>query len=341
MCYASPGPRCEGHARERLKATAVKLDKTKRAMKAMEDEFEDYMDKNPEDKTSRKFKSLRTKTVAAQMKYVKSRKANRMARDEWDATTGGMERLRTEMYLKAVDDTKDTSKERELLQERIAIAERVYNAKLYAYDMEHGTVDGRKPSPYGSSEGMAILAKRQRKYDLSFENATTSEEREKAFEKAQANAEAMGHARRTFDRAQAGQVDIYRASLRGYEVKHKEALKVYESARKNFEEIDAERLKRDNEIRDIHKTYKKKGLSPSKYPAAVKRELASKEESLKQFNKEKRYPAVRAFHQAEKDKNEWASFIYTAKQSDEEREKSYRMGREAADSYGVGRYNGD
>lgn len=341
MCYASPGPRCEGHARERLKATAVKLDKNKKAMKAMEDEFEEYMDNNPEDTSSKKYKSLRTKTVAAQMKYVKTRKANRVARDEWDATTGGMDRLRTEIYRKAMDKTQDTSKERALLQERLAVGERVYNAKLHAYDMEKGTVDGRKPSPYGSTEGMAILEKRRQKYVAAYKNATTDEERDAIFAKDQANSEAMGHARLTFDRAKAGQADIYRSSLRGYEVKHKEATKVYETAKKNFDEIDAERLKRDHEIRDIHNTYRKKGLSPSKYPAAVKRELASKEEALKQFNKEKRTPASTAMHEAEREKKEWASLIYTAKQSDAAREASYRRGREAANSYGVGRYNGD
>lgn len=341
MCYASPGPRCEAHAKDRLMATAVKRKKSHEKMDAAEKVFESHMEENPEDKSSAKYKSLRTKTIAAQMKYVKDRKANRAARDEWDATTGGMERLRTEIYLKATDETKDTSKERALLQERLAKGERVYNAKLHAYDMKNGTVDGRKPSPYGSSEGMAILEKRRQKYTAAYHKATTPEARDAAFEKNQANAEAMGHARLTFDRAQAGQVDPYRAGLRGYEVKHKEASKNYDAARKNFNEIDAERLKRDHEIRNINNTYQRKGLSPSKYPAAVKRELAAKEESLQQFNREKRNPALKELHKTESEKNEWSSLIYTAKQSDEEREASYRRGREAANSYGAGRYNGD
>lgn len=236
MCYASPGPRCEAHAKERFEKISEKSTKKFNELielgkkkKAFEEEKPEAVGSPTHQRLVKKHNELRENTQA----LINKRKE---ARDEMDATSGGLETLHRK--LAELPENDGNTKERHDLMQRIDKGQKTYSEKMLDYDKEHGTVNGRKPSNYGTMEGMKKLRDRAKKHRQAYLDANTTEEKNEAWEKYRTANNAFQHARETYKRDQMGMLNAQGSSPKVSVPETPE--QKYTRAKSEFEQADAE-----------------------------------------------------------------------------------------------------
>jgi predicted nucleic acid-binding Zn-ribbon protein len=272
MCFAKPGPRCYGHASEKLKNTQSKLSAAEAAVKEIEQKAKAIAVKNPKNYKDRAdYRTLQQRYGAGQTKV--SRLKHQLKEDtvETDATTGGIEEL--QKRVDALNPALDTEvKEFEELTRRLDAAKISYKNKLFKYDCEKGTVHGRNPSPYGSDKGLLMLQAKKKSL-VEKAAAATGEKKEKYQEQVASVNEQILHAKETRSYAQSNITDKPSANLAANKVKLQEAYselaKANEGYLKGQDEYTNGPVQR---MRDFIEEQKKAGHSArSKWSAADKR----------------------------------------------------------------------
>lgn len=238
MCYASPGPRCEGHAKERFQKINDKASRKFNALMAVSREKE-QVEENPEAVGSAAHTRLKKRHETLKEETQALIKKRQEARDEMDATSGGLDTLRQKLDL--IPATAETRDDRKRLMRRIEAGRTTYQAKMLDYDKEHGTVNGRKPSNYGTMEGMKKLRERTVKCRTAYLNAKTNEEKNAAWEKYQTADKAFVHARDTFDRKQKGLLSAAKPKELTPEDKYNQAKTEFEKADTEYREVSKKR----------------------------------------------------------------------------------------------------
>lgn len=169
MCYTA-GPRCFTHANEDAEKLKAKRDSSDaRYRKVLNDAYDfqaDYerLAKRPDavqstvkfykksaEQEFRKAEKQKEKTIALAEKYDEAKK-------DANATSGGIEKLKEEI---AVLENKGYGAE--FVKEDLREAQQTYDKRMEKYDERNQTVFGRKPSPYGTDEGIDTLRDRLKK----------------------------------------------------------------------------------------------------------------------------------------------------------------------------------
>lgn len=250
MCYASPGPRCEKHARDRVNATRTKNNVAFLHLKDADDDLKDYVKENPHDTSSDKFKILTDVRAEKLEKFEVAAQKHREAQDEMDATKGGLANLRTELAA-CLDERSDRAEERAAeINQLISKASATYNRKMGAYDDKFGTVDGRAPSPYGSPRGIAMLQEKRQKLAQAYSKETTEQGKREAYDKYHANNKALDHAKMTYDRVKQGRTDPDKASYRENREQYKDIVKRHVAAGEKLHEMTRPSNDADKKLSD-------------------------------------------------------------------------------------------
>lgn len=246
MCYASPGPRCEAHAKDRFNALSIKASSKLEKFNEADKEMKSYASENPDTyKDSKKYKNLEKKRNSLYSEQIHADAEARAARREMDATSGGLASLKSELKAHTIEDD---PAERIKLQMRIEAGEKTYSKKMMAYDIAKGTVNGRQPSPYGSPEGLKMLKKPLQKANEEYDKAITGPEKKAAMEKQKAARKSLEHAKLTYERVKQGKVDPDKASYRENRAKYKDIAKRHSEAGKKLQETIRESLKPNNSV---------------------------------------------------------------------------------------------
>lgn len=304
MCLSKPGPRCHGHASEKVENTQNKLSTAEAALKEIEQKAKAIALKSPNKYKDRAdYRALQQKHGGAQLKIARLKRELKEDTLEADATTGGIEEL--EKRVNALNPALDTDeKECETLANRLSVAKISYKSKLLAYDTERGTVDGRNPSPYGSDKGLVLLHAKKKSL-VNRAAAATGDKKTKYEEQiAGVNAQIL-HAKETKSHAQRRITDYPSASLAGNKVKLQEAYselaKANESYLKGQEEYTNGPVQK---MRDFIDERVKAGNSArSKWSAADKRTYRDMEAHAEAMWNEKVKPymyRVRKFEEISK-----------------------------------------
>lgn len=254
MCYAQPGPRCEAHAKEKYQALKVKSDNKLVKLNDAQKAVEDYKKANPDSyENSKKHANLRKKSETLWTEHIYAEAQTRKARKEMDATSGGLQTLKSELRIYAEDPTGTDTAERIKLQQRIAVGEKTYNKKMMEFDTVNGTVNGRKPSPYGSPEGLKMLQKPVQKANDEYKKAITGEEKKAAMEKHKAAKKSLEHAKLTYERVKQGKVDPDKASYRENRAKYKDITKRHAMAGQKLQDKLRQSLTADGSVpEEVH-----------------------------------------------------------------------------------------
>lgn len=197
MCYASPGPRCETHARERHAKLQEKTVSSWNKIRAVEKEMfkiEAEGDISDPDKASNEYQQLAKKRVAIFDKWKAQSDAAVEAKNEIDATRGGIKALTTEIMEHHNDGSSEAAMHREYLMRRREAGEQTFARKMLDYDIKNGTVDGRDPSPHGDDAGVNKLRDKTRKLKDDYDNATHHVKRDAIYEKYKTANKALDHA---------------------------------------------------------------------------------------------------------------------------------------------------
>lgn len=235
MCYAKPGPRCYGHASEKVKNTKAKLDKAQTAVSELEEEARRLTQKHPNTYKDRyDYKGVKERHAKHSGKVGMLKRELRADILEADATTGGIEAL--EQRINTLNPAlENEEKEYNDLVPRLTHARRQYRNKLLKYDYERGTVHGRNPSPYGSPEGLNILKSRKR--DLLTRAAADNGKKKAEYEEqAAAVDEQISHAKETAAHAQSRITDYPSATLAGNKEKLKKTTKELDTIKSTYTE---------------------------------------------------------------------------------------------------------
>lgn len=300
MCFAKPGPRCYGHASEKVKKTQTKLLAAETAVKEIEQKAKVIAVKSPNNYKNRAdYKTLQQKHSAGQTKVLRLKRELRDDILEADATTGGIEEL--ERRANALNPALDTeAKEYEELTQRLTAATKEYKSKLGKYDVERGTVNGRNPSPYGSDKGLLLLqAKKKALVDRA--SAATGDKKAKYEEQIAGVNEQIVHAKETMSYVQSNITDRPSASLAGNKVKLQEAYselaKAHEKYLRGQEEYTNGPVQK---MRDFIEEQKKAGTSArSKWSAADKKTYRDMEAEAEAMWNEKVKPSAHRIKQFE------------------------------------------
>lgn len=300
MCLSKPGPRCYGHASEKVANTQNKLSAAETAVKEIEQKAKAIALKAPKKYKDRAdYQALQQKHLAGQTKVSRLKRDLRDDTLEADATTGGIEEL--EKRINALNPALETEeKECDELSARLAAAKTNYTNKLFKYDCEKGTVHGRNPSPYGSDKGLVILhAKKKAIADRAA--AATGEKKAKYEAQLAGINEQIVHAKETRSYVQSNITDRSSASLAGNKVQLKEAYS--ELAKANEGYLTGQREYTNGPVqkmRDFIDERKKAGISArSKWSAADKKTYREMEAGAEAMWNEKVKPSMYRIRQFE------------------------------------------
>ena len=170
MCYKSPGPRCYGHANEDAEKLKAKHDESQnKHNKALQDayafqaDYERLKDRPDAVQSTVKFYQKSAKQEFRKAEKEKERmislsKKYDDAKKDAHATAGGIEKLEEE-----AQRLQDLGYGAEFVKEDLREAKQTYNNRMEKYDERHQTVFGRKPSEYGTDEGIDTLRDRLKK----------------------------------------------------------------------------------------------------------------------------------------------------------------------------------
>ena len=206
MCRESPFPRCESHAKSNMEIKHAKMQSASNeysAIKAEEINKQHFLERDHDsvDNNPRVIKAL--------AKYKKAQKEYDEAVDENNITLSGLNSLKAQIIdirthlrnpsLNPTVDSYDYSEEgvrklESLYQTRLAQRK----ARIRAYDNAHHTVNGRKPSRYGTASGVIKLKSKQAKafdnWMSALEQDLPDAEVEKRAKEVQKIQKAYGHA---------------------------------------------------------------------------------------------------------------------------------------------------
>lgn len=337
MCYKSPGPRCQGHAIERVQALSNKAGKEWQEVRNVENELETLEKNDPQGyKDSKEYKKMKKKETSLREKWKATGKELQEAKEEVDATKGGIADLKSKIAKARYEGrTSDDAMHLAHLQNRLAKGEKTYHEKALAYDKENGTVDTRKPSPYGSKEGVSLLNARAQKAIDKAKAATSEEEADKYRKQAYALVEQTKHARLTKEYAEKGICDPFKATLATDKIALDKVTKKYDRLykentewRKNWEQGDYKKLQ------DFRKEALTKATR-SRWTKAVKEE----EQRLVQQSEASRYnPKNKGINMMElaKERDKLKARVSWAEKSPEERAETVRRNNRIAADYGKG-----
>lgn len=293
MCYAKPGPRCYGHASEKLENTKAKLAATEETVQSLEQEAEKIARKHSSNyKTRYDYKELQKKYSAAQLKAAMLKRELKTDTLDADATLGGIEALQ-ERKGQLFHGWEPDSEEYMAVNDRLYNARKEYARKLLAYDHERGTVHGRNPSPYGSDKGLMILRKRKKAL-MEKIDSTSGEKQEKYKERLAALSEQIHFAVETKEHVQRGITDAPSANLASNKEQLKEAnVELVKAQKAHAEGQAAYRSGPVKAVNEFTQAQKAAGhVYESKWPAADKRKIAELEMEAEVFWEEKVKPSM-------------------------------------------------
>lgn len=337
MCYKSPGPRCHGHAVERLNALSNKASKEWQAVREVEKEIDTLREKDPRGhESSKEYQALKKKETELHNKWKKTGQEVQEAREEIDATKGGIENLKAQIAkARFVGNTSDDAMHLAHLQNRLAKGEKTYHEKALAYDKENGTVDTRKPSPYGSKEGVSLLnAKAQKAIDKA-KAATSEAEADKHRKQAYALVEQVKHARMTKEYAEKGICDPYKATLATDKLALAKVTKEHDKAVKSNKEWYNNWVQGDYKKWQDYRKEQLKSRTESRWTVGVKKE----EQRLKEISEASRSnPKTKGVNTLElaKQRDTLAARIRWAEKTPKERAETERRNKAIAADYGKG-----
>lgn len=185
MCRESPFPRCDSHAKakmERKHAIMQKASEEYTSVKAEELNKQHYLDRdhNSVDNHPEVVKALH-RSQKAQKEYTEAVAENNITLSSLKNLKDQIIDIRTHLQnpglkptVQSYDYSEDGAKKLEALyQERLSVRKE----RIKSYDAIHNTVNGRKPSKYGTSSGVKDLKKAQAK---AFDNWMTALEQNRS-----------------------------------------------------------------------------------------------------------------------------------------------------------------
>jgi hypothetical protein len=336
MCYTA-GPRCQGHAIERRDALKTKASKEWNKVREAENAIEELAKKDPAGyRETKSFERLETKRAGLMDKWKATGNELQAAESEIDATKGGIAELGSKLaQAKATAKTSEDDMHVANLQARYDSGRDKYRVKALAYDKAHGTVDCRKPSPYGTKEGVQLLNERAQKAIDKAKAATSEAEADKHRKEASKVIDQLKHARMTRDYVKRGIADDSRSSLATDKIELAKLDKEYNTTyaankewRMNWENGDYKKLQ------DFRKEALLKATR-SRWTKATKEE----EQRLIQHAEAARYnPATRGVNMMElqKKRDSLKARVGWAQKTDEERAETVRRNNAIAADYGKG-----
>lgn len=170
MCLKSPGARCFGHANEDAENLKTKQDETYESYNKVlgkaytsQSDYERLKDRPGADQQIVKLYKKSAERYFRQSEKEQAKLSDLSqkydaAKKEANATAGGIEKLKEE-----IGTLEEKGEETRFIREELRQAEQTYNVRMEKYDAIHQTVFGRKPSPYGSDEGIDTLRERLKK----------------------------------------------------------------------------------------------------------------------------------------------------------------------------------
>lgn len=316
MCYASPGPRCQGHAQKRHDAIQAKTQEAWNKVRKVEDEIKSTGEADNGSKAYAKLLKKRDNLYGA---WLDSSKKQQDAKKEIDATHGGLNDIRVKIAEISKDGSTDASLQRADLFKREKEGSRVYSERMLAYDKQEETVDGRSPSPYGDIQGIQTLTNKAKKLKAKYDNSSSPDERNKIYVKYQAAVKARDHAVKTREYASKGIINPYKASLKS----NQEALKKAETEHKKAQDALNQSINKQEVIRDdirlarMHER-KRTRSTPTNYSEQGRGEIAKHEDAMKEYNAKVHIPAMEAEASARRKMNEYSGYVIRSRVSKSE-----------------------
>ena len=312
MCYASPGPRCESHAKERHAKLQAKSAASWQKVRDVEKEMFKVEPKGVSDgkEPSKEYQKLAKKRDTLFTKWEKNYKDASEAKTEINATRGGIKTLRMEIAKTMHDGSTEAAIHRNYLTKLLDNGTETFNKRMVAYDTKHGTVDGRDPSPYGDDAGVQKLRDKTRSLREQYENETQHAKREAIYKKYKSANNALDHAAKTRDYAQKGLVNPYKAALNT----NYEKVQKYTAEHK---EIKAKKAEADkiyaNTVKEIHAVKRSEfeagRKAESTYTPEAKKKIRDLQKAEDTHRRTIRYPLHKAEEEARRNlftaTNEW------------------------------------
>lgn len=337
MCYKSPGPRCHGHAVERRDALRVKASKEWEKVREAEKAIDKLAKKDPAGyQETKTYARLEAKRGALLDKWKETGNELQKAETEIDATKGGIAELGSKLaQAKANAKTSDDDMQVAHLQARYDAGRDLYRTKALAYDKENGTVDCRKPSPYGTKEGVSLLNARAQKAIDKAKAATSEAEADKYRKEAYTLVEQVKHARMTRDYVQRGVADNFRASLATDKIALAKLDKKYEKLSRENKEWRQDWEKGDYKAWQDYRKDQLKSRTESRWTVGTKKE----EQRLKDAAQASRYNPKNKdvdMMALSKERDNLRARVRWAEKTDEQRAETVRRNNAIAADYGKG-----
>lgn len=337
MCYTA-GPRCHGHAVERRDALKAKVSKEWEKVREAENAIDELSKKNPAGyRETKSYERLEKKRSELMDKWKATGEELREAETDIDATKGGIAELGSKLAQAKANPRQSSEDQMHIahLQARYDAGRDKYRTKALEYDKKNGTVDTRKPSPYGTKEGVTLLNERAQKVIDKAKAATSEAEAEKYRQQAYTLVEQLKHARMTRDYVNRGIADSSRASVATDKIALDKITKKYDRIykentewRKNWEQGDYK------EWQDYRKE-QFKTRTESRWTVGIKKE----EQRLKEKAEASRYnPKNKGVNMMElaKERDTLKARVSWAGKTDEERAETVRRNNAIAADYGKG-----
>lgn len=301
MCYASPGPRCEAHAKERHAKLQAKTAATWQKVSAVEKEKSAMLKDNPKARETKEYQKLDDKHNVLFNTWKEQGDAASEADKEIDATRGGIKALTTQIMEHHNDGSSDAAIHHDYLMRRREAGEKIYNDRMLSYDIQNGTVDGRVPSPYGDEDGVKHLRNKTRKLKEEYDNSTNHVERDAIYEKYKVANKALDHAAKTRNYVTRGLISPYAASLRTNQKLLKQRVAESEKAQKEYKKANIARVERVAMIAEVKRQEVRAGRENSEdYSPEAKQKIAELKAESNAFNSKVYFPAEEAARNAQR-----------------------------------------
>lgn len=349
MCYASPGPRCEGHASERYEKVNEKSRQVVSDLLKTEKAIEKFEKESPDAIGTPKHKAMVKKKNKLQDDAVKFSKKTKEAREDMDATKGGMDKLRARIAaVNAGNGTAEDTADLVTLHQRLKSGYLTFKDKMEAYDTENETVDGRSPSPYGDDKGVIMIGRKMDKIKEKYDKADSYSERTELYMKYDSLNKSRMHAVKTREHAKKGIINPYKASLKSNQEDYRKSKLDHKKAQDNLDKVAAEREEFREKIRNVEgfeRTHNR--TSPSRYSAESKRKIAQYQDEMMEHSKKFHRPALEAEAEARRKMNSCNVAVSKSYMSKFELARNDEYIATAgntygsSNAYGESRYNGD
>lgn len=206
MCYKA-GPRCYKHAKEAHDATVVKVAKQEAVVADLEESY------RAEKAESAKYSKLFKKAESASEHLALLQDKERVAFDEMQQTSEGVRKL-SDNLAKVCKEKGDNSPEARAAEYDYRQASRGFAKKMYAYDLENQTVDGKLPSGYASTIGLEHLNEQDASLRKALAKAREGGDQgkyDRVKKRYMSNVGQINHAAKTLDRIEKGELSRFNA----------------------------------------------------------------------------------------------------------------------------------